>query len=47
MFDGTINRCLVRIKDPPQVIDVLSPSTYKSRYKKRLNKDKNSTVYTT
>ena len=34
MFDGTINRCLVRIKDP-QVIDVLSPRTNKSRYKKR------------
>ena len=35
--------CLVCVKDP-WLIDVSSPSKYKSRLKKRWNKDKNSTV---
>ena len=32
---GTYFRCLVRLKDP-ELIDVSSPSTYKSRYKKEI-----------
>ena len=42
-------RYLVRLKDP-QLIHELSPSTYKSRYKKEIKqryKDKDSTVHTT
>ena len=38
------NRCLVSMKD---LTDVSSPIKYKSRYKMKINKDKDSTVYTT
>ena len=39
-------RCLVRRKDQEH-INVLSPSKYKLKYKKEINEEKDSSVYTT